>query len=171
MNENWRPIPGLEDRYHVSDRGRVKSISFMQRYIKRNGMESYRRTKEKIIAQQLNNSGYFLVHLHRDNARVALLVHRIVATVFIGASDLTVNHKDLNKESNSADNLEYCTYAENHQHAIDAGHRKNLRKVSFSSGESVQQFVSIESASRCLGRSSAYIKRRARLQIEGFAFV
>lgn len=51
-------------------------------------------------------------------------IHRIVSIVFIGPNppDKTqVNHKDGDKLNNSVENLEYCTCAENIQHAYDTG--------------------------------------------------
>ena len=37
------------------------------------------------------------------------------------ADELTVNHKDGNKQNNSLDNLEWCTIAENNKHARRLG--------------------------------------------------
>jgi hypothetical protein len=121
MTETWRDIAGFEGRYQVSDAGRVKSLPFKQRYVLRNGKEAYRRTQEKHLATQKINSGYLIVHLHLDNVRLARTVHSLVAKAFLFGAGETVNHKDGNKLNNLAGNLEYCTHAENHNHAVDLG--------------------------------------------------
>ena len=121
MKERWKDIPGFEGRYQVSDLGRIKSLSFMQRYLLRNGKENYRRTKEKIRALNNINSGYFIVQLWLDDVGYSYLVHRLVAEAFVPGSARTVNHKDGNKKNNKAANLEWMSYSENHLHAVGLG--------------------------------------------------
>ena len=118
--EMWTPVNGFEDRYAVSSMGRVKSISFPQRYLLRNGKEAYRLTRERILATQEINSGYLIVHLHCDNVRHAKLVHRLVAAHFVTGlrEGLDVNHINGNKQDNRAENLEWVTRTDNHKHAV-----------------------------------------------------
>lgn len=123
MSEVWRDIPGYEGRYQVSNTGLVKSLPFRQRYLLRNGLEAYRTTKERLLAQQLINSGYLIVHLHLDGAREAFLVHALVARAFCPstAEANEVNHKDGVKTNNTAENLEWVTSQGNKNHAVAAG--------------------------------------------------
>ena len=123
MTENWKDIEGSEGLYQVSDLGRVKSLSFKQRYLLRTGAEAYRTTKEKIRATQTNNRGYQLVKLHRDNECKTVTLHRLVALAFVPgyAADLDVNHKDGVKANCRAGNLEWVTRSRNHLHAVDLG--------------------------------------------------
>jgi hypothetical protein len=118
QNEQWKAIPGYEGRYEVSDQGQVRSLSFMQRC-----EHGLRRTRERVLAQQKINSGYMIVHLHLDNVRKALLVHRLVAAAFCpdAGPDLDVNHKDGSKTHNAAANLEWLARTANHDHAVRIG--------------------------------------------------
>ncbi|MBD2786552.1 HNH endonuclease [Xenorhabdus sp. DI] len=121
MSEIWKPISGYEERYEISNKGRVRSVSFKQRYLLRNGKEAFRQTLPKIIAQQITNSGYMLVHLHLNNHRKARTVHTLVAEAFLTGSGETVNHINGDKQDNSACNLEWASYSENHLHAVATG--------------------------------------------------
>jgi hypothetical protein len=121
MTEVWRDIPGYEGRYQVSDLGRVKSLAFCQRCVFKNGREGQRRTKERILATQVQNSGYTLVHLHLDNQRKACSVHRLVAAAFVTGCGDEVNHIDGDKGNNRAPNLEWVTSSENKEHAVATG--------------------------------------------------
>lgn len=128
MEEVWKPIPGYEGRYEVSNCGRVKSVAFMQRYVLRNGVEAYRRTHERVLSTQQQNSGYTIVHLHMNGQRKASTVHALVAYVFLPAKPTAaheVNHLDGDKTNNSTSNLAWVTRSENHKHAYRTGLRKH----------------------------------------------
>lgn len=100
MNEEWKSVVGYESLYVVSNTGKVKSI--------RTG---------KMLATQINNSGYELVSLN-NNKRKLITVHRVVATAFIPPlpGRPQVNHKNGNKLDNSLENLEWVSRSENMQH-------------------------------------------------------
>ena len=86
-------------------------------FIKKPGHTHYR-----MLAQQVNNSGYMRVSiLLKDGTRRYFLTHRVVAGEFIvNPSKLeTVNHKDGFKTNNSVSNLEWLSREDNKQHAID----------------------------------------------------
>ncbi|MBC8950221.1 NUMOD4 domain-containing protein [Xenorhabdus sp. TS4] len=129
MSEIWKVISGYEGRYEISSKGRVRSVSFKQRYLLRNGKEAFRKTQPKIIAQQITNSGYLLVHLHLNNHRKARTVHTLVAEAFLAGSGETVNHINGNKQDNRACNLEWASYSENHLHAVATGLNKQAVRV------------------------------------------
>ena len=67
--------------------------------------------------------GYMIVFLTIDNKPTNCRVHRLVAKVFLSNPDNkpVVNHKDGNKSNNNLNNLEWCSYKENIQHAHDTG--------------------------------------------------
>lgn len=90
----WRPVPGYEGLYEVSNDGLVRSLF---RY-------------KKVLKPHLRN-GYHNVQLFKDKVGTYIGLHRIVAMAFIpNPGNLPyVNHKDECKLNNSADNLEWCT--------------------------------------------------------------
>lgn len=165
MIEQWKDIPGFEGRYQVSNLGRVKSLAFKQRYTHwRTGAELFRQTREKILAVQLINSGYEIVHLHLGNKRKAFLVHRLVASAFLpGPAFPTINHKNGIKTNNSASNLEWATYSQNHNHAVEMG--LNLQALPVSDPITGVRYPSISRAAR-LARKS-HRKVRATFLREG----
>lgn len=124
MTEEWKDILGYEGRYQISNLGRVKSLPFMQRYVLRNRLENFRLTKEHILKTQIGRHGYELVSLSLDNVRTGRSVHSLVAEAFVEGSGETINHKDGVKHHNTADNMEWVSYSENHNHAVDLGLNK-----------------------------------------------
>lgn len=111
MNEGWRPVPGYEGIYEVSNLGRVRSLD----RIKRNG----RGMKGRIVKlQEHPKTGYVAIGLYKDGTEKMTLVHRLVALAFIPNPDNLpeINHKDEDKTNNKADNLEWCnrTYNNNY---------------------------------------------------------
>lgn len=129
MKENWKPIAGFEERYEVSDHGRVRSVSFKQRYLLRNGIEAYRQKPSKIMAQQQNNSGYMLVHFWMDGHHSAKTVHSLVAKAFLSKTNQEVNHIDGDKTHNHVRNLEWVSRTDNKLHAIKIGLNKTAVRV------------------------------------------
>lgn len=123
--EEWRPVNGFAREYHVSNFGRVKSLS---RYVgSRHG--GLRLIKERILSPYLT-SGYPMVRLQKDCELASKHVHQLVAYAFLGAppgpighgrGKWQVNHKDGDKGNPRVENLEWVTQRENLQHAIDNG--------------------------------------------------
>lgn len=78
-------------------------------------------------------------------------IHRLVAEHFILNDDnkLLVNHKDLNKQNNRFDNLEWVTCSENIKHAYDNGAyelnhlKKKVASIDLNSGNIIKVYRSI----------------------------
>jgi hypothetical protein len=116
--EIFLPIKGYESLYHVSNFGRVKSLSRACKNAKGVFMK-----KEKILKPGDNPDGYHLVRLYKDRKVKTMKVHRLVAQTFVEgfAEHLVVNHKNGKKKDNRHSNLEWVTRSENTQHAIRTG--------------------------------------------------
>ena len=98
-----KDIPDEEGRYAVTPDGHVWSIRF-NRWLK----------------SCFTTRGYLCVHLGKTKTA---LVHRLVALTYL-EPDIDrpfVNHKDGVMSNNCVSNLEWCTQAENNQHAYDNG--------------------------------------------------
>lgn len=116
----WKPVAGFEDRYEVSNDGRVRSLDI---YVNCRGGKT-RIYKGRVKPTHRNNRGYVVVGLCRDNKTTHTLVHRLVAEAFIDNpyNKPQVNHVDGDNTNNRADNLEWVTDNENKAHSsIDVG--------------------------------------------------
>lgn len=98
MVEEWRDIEGYENKYQISNYGRIKSVK-----------------KDIFLKPMVAINGYLVVCLWKDNGQKKFLVHRLVAKHFIDnpCNCPEVNHKDEDKTNNRIDNLEWCTHIYN----------------------------------------------------------
>lgn len=103
---------------------KFKSIKEFPNYeININGIVRNRKTG-KVKQQYINDSGYCMVTLHKDNNNgKPRRVHRLIAKHFIPNPDNKphINHKDGNPLNNHVSNLEWCTHKENMQHGFRTG--------------------------------------------------
>lgn len=110
--EQWADIPNYEGIYKASTLGRIKSLS---RKIPMYGGR-IKTTKERILTQKINNSGYYRVCLSKDGVKKSYYTHRLIYLTFNGIwSDRKnhIHHYDNNKLNNSIDNLFYISAKEN----------------------------------------------------------
>ena len=119
--EIWKPVVGHEGAYEVSDLGRVRSVDRVAQVLNRWGSFSMRSYQGKMLRATDNGVGYLCVHLCGSTGRESKLVHRLVAEAFVEPlhGKAFVNHRDGGKLNNQSFNLEWCTRAENMQHAQD----------------------------------------------------
>ena len=103
--EEWRPM--LDPTSGKEIPGRM--VSSVGRIMSKTGLVS---------RGCLTPAGYYLTGINSDGQTV--LVHRLVAFAYLGpppcAHQHFVNHKDLDKSNNAADNLEWVSCAENNAH-------------------------------------------------------
>jgi hypothetical protein len=103
VNEIWKPCFNYENKYEVSNTGKVRKI----------------KTKRELIGH-ISISGYRRVSLSKDNKNINRTIHRLVIQSFIGdMPNKVVNHKNGIKTDNRLDNLEWVTISENTKHSFD----------------------------------------------------
>ena len=158
--EEWRDVVEWNN-YLVSSYGRI--VSKFYTYL--HGDAIY--NKNASILNPTHNGGKpgYLTVLLSDGKerRKRISVHRIVATAFIpNPNNLPViNHKDENSFNNRADNLEWCTQAENNAYGThrirqaakqrySAPKRKEVVQLSLN-GELISRYDSIAFASEATG--------------------
>lgn len=136
--EIWKDIPGYNGEYQISSWGRVKS---------------FKKNKETIMKPHMLYSKYYQIFLYKNRKTKGVLIHRLVATVFIPNPENKpeVNHKDGDKTNNHLSNLEWCTHRENIKHAWATGLEKNTvkrilcgkkyAKLNFKNGEHLRKKV------------------------------
>lgn len=116
-NEIWKPIPGYEGLYEVSNLGRVRSI----KYFNPANNKIYIRTR--VLKPSKHENGYLRVGLCKNCKEKKFRIHRLVGMVFISNPNnyLEINHIDGNKENNCVSNLEWCTREYNIKEACRLG--------------------------------------------------
>lgn len=104
--ETWKPIPGYEGIYEVSDHGNVRSLD-------RLGADG-RRLKGKPMKQSLKDR-YPFVTLCRNAKYKTFFVSRLVWQVFRGnlIEGMHIDHIDNNPMNNNRENLQQLTPKEN----------------------------------------------------------
>lgn len=121
--EIWKDITGYENLYQVSNFGNVKRFT-------KNG--------ERILKKTVYKNGYCYVSLCKKGVPMKFTIHFLVANEFLNKkNNECVNHKDGNKTNNYVENLEWCSYKRNNNHAQENGlntaNMENSKKVKQSS--------------------------------------
>ncbi len=101
-----KPINNYEGLYSVTEDGSVFSH-------KRN----------KFLASSSDGKGYRKINLSKNGSCKTIRIHKLVTNAFIPNPEnkQCVNHINGIKDDNRVENLEWCTYSENIQHAFDTG--------------------------------------------------
>jgi len=120
----YKKIPGYEN-YSINANGEIYSHNY-----------------NKILAAFTNNRGYICVKLYKSGKQNNLLVHRLLAFVFLDLpsleSDLEVDHIDTNISNNSLSNLQVLTKL-SHRFKTHGEYSESLEKYCFC-GKKLSEF-------------------------------
>lgn len=99
--EQWKPVPGREGEYEVSNQGRIRSLD----------RAVVQQRKGKMLSPGRSSNGYPSVVLGKKDSRT---LHSIVAAAFYGPcpQGMQIRHLDGDRSNAAADNLRYGTPAE-----------------------------------------------------------
>lgn len=98
--EIFKKISGF-DNYQISNLGRVINAE-----------------RNKILKTYLHHGGYLNICLNKNGKSKSFIVHRLVASTFLGdITNMVINHKDGDKLNNSVQNLEIVSSLNNSLHS------------------------------------------------------
>ena len=144
--EVWKPLRNFPS-YNGSSEGRIMNV----------------RTR-KILKPQVNERGYSVVCLRRNNKQYTVRVHRVIAETFLGVHPgMDVRHADDDRSNNRVENLYWATRSETALDAFNRGTRIAPRKVRVAVVETGEVYESIKECSLDTGCSPSEIRK----QIDG----
>ena len=143
QEKDFVPVHGYEHEYKIANDGRILSLL----------TDAYVRTS-------VDAHGYLIVKLYKDGTKTTKRVHVLVAEHFIpNPNNLpVVNHCDGNKQNPHYTNLEWCTYAENTQHAHDTGLQRVTSNKVVVRGDGVE-YSSLTEAAKVNGITKSAISK------------
>jgi hypothetical protein len=112
-DEEWRPVPNSNDKYQVSNYGRIKSFFNKGKY------------EQMLKTHELN--GFKIANISINNKKPSIYIHRLVAEAWIPKPSNDHNyvmHLDGNLSNNHISNLAWMTKEQMH------AHRRELKKKS-----------------------------------------
>ena len=104
--EEWKNI---NKEYEISNLGRIRRT---------------KNNRTKYLKPEVLKKGYLRVSIWENGTRKRILVHRLVAQMFIPNKDKTktqIDHINNNTSDNRVENLRWVTPKENVQHSIEQG--------------------------------------------------
>ena len=138
--EIWKDLKGYEGRYQVSNNGNVYGI--------------YR---GRILKPKIDKDGYKEYCLINDyGKRKCERGHRLVALMFCDKpkGHNVVNHKNMVKGDNRAENLEWSTISKNTKHAYDnCKHIRDMQlKASKAGADKIRMTIDVYKNNEYIGR-------------------
>lgn len=164
--EDWAYVPQYEGLYFISNRGRV--LSFKRIVAGKTGRGA--RLMPECYLKMKVTKGYIFANLSKNGGRYPMLLHRIVAKVFVAGyfEGAQVNHINGIKLVNVWWNLEWTTQSENLKHAIRMGLKPVIKgldhyccKKVFDT-ETGKTYPSVNEAAKATGIKFSTIYYRAR---------
>lgn len=120
ITEIWQDIPGFEEKYQVSNMGRVRSLDRIVIVTNFMGNTFTIPKKGGMLKPQKDGMGYVHVRLVKGKKYELYKVHQLVGMVFLGydrknKEKLVIDHINGDKTDNRVENLEIVTMKENIQ--------------------------------------------------------
>ncbi|MBM4587599.1 hypothetical protein GS507_05245 [Rhodococcus hoagii] len=111
--ESWRPVPGYEGSYEVSNHGQVRGLD-------RYGSDGRRVAGRVLTPGRHHRDRHLQVNLCKDGVARTTLLHRLVLEAFVGpCPDGSVAcHWDDDPDNNHVDNLRWGTLEDNARDAV-----------------------------------------------------
>jgi hypothetical protein len=123
LTEQWKPIPGFEGVYEVSDLGNVRSLA-------RTNAQGKRYKGKLLTPATVPRTGIRQVVLFKDGARHSSTIHKLVLTAFVGPAPegQEVVHIDGNASNNALTNIKWGFRSETSQGILKRGNHVHKRK-------------------------------------------
>ena len=125
MEEIWKPVPGYEGQYEVSNQGRVRSLD--RQVLCAGAIKGLylSRKKGRILRPGPSNYGHLSVVLGRRQTR---MVHDLVLRAFVGPPPAKHEccHNNGNPKDNRLENLRWGTRSQNNIDAVKHGVKGKL---------------------------------------------
>lgn len=130
-HEEWRPVPGYEGLYQVSDRGNVHSLG---RWTTSRGHTKPHWYPPRMmrLCKSGKAPGHLAVNLHRGGTHKRIYVHVLVSLAFHGPKPTDkheVRHLNGDSFDNRAQNLKWGTHRENILDKFVHGTDHNVNKT------------------------------------------
>jgi hypothetical protein len=118
--EIWKPVPGYEGRYEVSDQGRVRSLDREIEQLSRQGNAYKKMVRGIVLRPGRMPAGHVSVSLGRFNSHC---VHKLVLLAFVGSAPAGCEclHNNGNPADNRLENLRWGTRGDNIRDAVKHG--------------------------------------------------
>lgn len=170
MPESWRPVPGFDGFYSVSDLGRVRSEP--RRIVRSTGVSHS--VHGGMLMPKKDRLAYLYVHLSAGGTQRRIAIHRLVSAAFIGEcpEGQEVRHLDGNQGNNSASNLAYGTKSENVLDQVRHGTHHNATKMACAHGhqfndENTYMWGGSRHCRKCNAAAAARLNARKLAKIGG----
>lgn len=159
--EIWKDIPGYEGYYKASDKGNIKSLVFQS------NLYNKKIKREKVLKQKIGKDNTCRIELWKDGEHKTWSVHRLIGMTFLenkNYKELTINHKDGNRQNNNVDNLEWVSLADNIRHGFKNKLYSNQKETTIIDKNNNKKYVfnSMSSASAFIGFKEKYISGKIK---------